>query len=307
MEHKDLEFEPVIADAIVQMLKDTGKSFIDEQPDETSQFDHIADSDRKVSISCAHENDLISREAAIEAIAKQMPKSYTSDGSHPGDEEIYKIQEIYVDCIESIEILPAVQPDHNAEIGKKVSISCGQDNDLISRQAARHALCKAVHKGEDIPCENQTASCLWTGTRVCDYVREIDALPTVQPDHVAEIGKKAEGDCISRQEALKICRRYWHPTFNPIMEEIEKLPSVQPEQRWVPVTERLPENDNEVLITVWDAEDDYVEVYKGFYQGHEWWTQWCHGCSKIKDEPCGENIVIAWMPLPVPYKGGDSE
>ena len=82
---------------------------------------------------------------------------------------------------------------------------------------------------------------------------------------------------------------------------------IQPEQRWIPVTERLPENDNEVLITVWDAEDDYVEVYKGFYQGHEWWTQWCHGCSKIKDEPCGENIVIAWMPLPEPYQGGEKE
>jgi hypothetical protein len=55
--HNDLEFEPVIEDAIIQMLKDTGKSFIDEQPAETSQFDHIADSSRKVSISCAHEND----------------------------------------------------------------------------------------------------------------------------------------------------------------------------------------------------------------------------------------------------------
>ena len=88
---------------------------------------------------------------------------------------------------------------------------------------------------------------------------------------------------------------------------INGVPSVQPEQRWIPVAERLPENDNEVLITVWDAEDDYVEVYKGFYQGHEWWTQWCHGCSKIKDEPCGENIVIAWMPLPEPYRGGEKE
>ena len=55
--------------------------------------------------------DLIDRRAAIEAIAKQMPRSYTLDGSHPGDEEIYKIQEIYVDCIESIEILPAAQPE----------------------------------------------------------------------------------------------------------------------------------------------------------------------------------------------------
>lgn len=36
-------------------------------------------------------------------------------------------------------------------------------------------------------------------------------------------------DLISRQAALKICRKYWHPTFNPIMEEIEQLPSAQPE------------------------------------------------------------------------------
>lgn len=132
-------------------------------------------------------DDLISRQMAIDALARMMPRSYTPDGSHPADEEIFRAQEVFADCIEALEILP----------------------------------------------------------------------------------------------------------------------SAQPEQRWIPVTERLPENDNEVLITVWDAEDDYVEVYKGFYQGHEWWTQWCHGCSKIKDEPCGENIVIAWMPLPEPYQGGE--
>lgn len=120
-------------------------------------------------------------------------------------------------------------------------------------------------------------------------------------------------DCISRQAAINaaledVSDKRTHE-FNAgairAANRIKSLPSAQPEQRWIPVTERLPENDNEVLITVWDAEDDYVEVYKGFYQGHEWWTQWCHGCSKIKDEPCGENIVIAWMPLPEPYKGGE--
>ena len=66
--HNDLEFEPVIEDAIIQMLKDTGKSFIDEQAVETSQIDHIAESGRMVeraaesaqnaSSSCAHENDV---------------------------------------------------------------------------------------------------------------------------------------------------------------------------------------------------------------------------------------------------------
>lgn len=56
-------------------------------------------------------DDTISRQAAIEALARMMPRSYTPDGSHPADEEIFKAQEIYVDCIESIEILPAVQPE----------------------------------------------------------------------------------------------------------------------------------------------------------------------------------------------------
>ena len=116
-------------------------------------------------------------------------------------------------------------------------------------------------------------------------------------------------DLISRQAAIDAIRKIYDSVgilgekwaVDKCQMAIKDLPSAQPEQRWIPVTERLPENDNEVLITVWDAEDDYVEVYKGFYQEHEWWTQWCHGCSKIKDEPCGENIVIAWMPLPKPY------
>ena len=120
-------------------------------------------------------------------------------------------------------------------------------------------------------------------------------------------------DTISRQAAIDalhmhiMYRKGTDSNKKRLDEWINNLPSVQPETHWIPCSERLPEHDNEVLLTVWDAEDDYVEVYKGFYQGHEWWTQWCHGCSKIKDEPCGENIVIAWMPLPEPYRGGDSE
>ena len=78
---------------------------------ETTQIDHTADIGKKVSISCGHENDLISRKAAIEAIAKQTPKSYTSDGSHPADEEIFRAQEVFADCIEALEILPSAQPE----------------------------------------------------------------------------------------------------------------------------------------------------------------------------------------------------
>ena len=56
-------------------------------------------------------SDLIDRQAAIEALARMMPHSYTPDGSHPADEEIFRAQEIFADCIEALEILPSAQPE----------------------------------------------------------------------------------------------------------------------------------------------------------------------------------------------------
>ena len=55
-------------------------------------------------------DDLISRQAAIDAIAKMMPQSFTPDGSHPADKEIFIAQEAFADCIKTIEILPSAQP-----------------------------------------------------------------------------------------------------------------------------------------------------------------------------------------------------
>ena len=56
-------------------------------------------------------DDLISRKAAIDALARMMPRSYTPDGSHPADEEIFRVQEVFADCIEALEILPSAQPE----------------------------------------------------------------------------------------------------------------------------------------------------------------------------------------------------
>lgn len=72
---------------------------------------------------------------------------------------------------------------------------------------------------------------------------------------------------------------------------VEKLPSVQP-QRWIPVTERLPEYGMDVLTI---NKDDEYEI------------------NHIIDEDDGDDGewfwhgAIAWMPLPEPYKGGQDE
>jgi hypothetical protein len=55
--------------------------------------------------------ELIDRQAAIDALAEDMPQAYTPDGSHPADEGIFMAQEIYADCIQTLKDLPSAQPE----------------------------------------------------------------------------------------------------------------------------------------------------------------------------------------------------
>ena len=105
--------------------------------------------------------DLIDRQAAIDAIDKYIAGFDAIDAN-------------FLDGLKTAKQL----------IKDLFSVIPEPCDDVISRKAAKHALCKAVHKNEDIPCENQTASCLWSKTRVCDYAREIDALPSAQPQRM---------------------------------------------------------------------------------------------------------------------------
>lgn len=59
---------------------------------------------------------------------------------------------------------------------------------------------------------------------------------------------------------------------------------------WIPVTERLPENIRNVLVTL--EEHGMVATYISFYvpSEHRW---------------NNDDNVIAWMPLPKPYKEGE--
>ena len=74
----------------------------------------------------------------------------------------------------------------------------------------------------------------------------------------------------------------------------ESLPSTQPEQRWIPVSERLPEDMAYVLITIWTA------VHTAYYHNNHFFTRdsvWA----------VGEKGLLAWMYQPEPYKEGENE
>ena len=82
---------------------------------------------------------------------------------------------------------------------------------------------------------------------------------------------------------------------------VEELPSAQPEQRWIPVTERLPEETGLYLISIKTKGVEALEeiypnglVYVSAYDAVI--MHWGYG---------GENVQ-AWQPLPEPYQEEES-
>ena len=63
-------------------------------------------------------------------------------------------------------------------------------------------------------------------------------------------------DLISRQAAIEAISSMFAPTptqkdmVEDCLEIIENLPSAQPEQRWIPCSERLPEVGQDILMSV---------------------------------------------------------
>ena len=121
------------------------------------------------------------------------------------------------------------------------------------------------------------------------------------------------GDLIRRQDAIDALKKYEELESNnftdtsPIsmmtvatiancIEEIVNLPSAEPERRWIPVTEKLPINGVDVIVSVLDDSGDtpyrFTSVGWCITNGQYWVVdnEMCYG-------------VIAWMPLPEPWRG----
>jgi len=79
--------------------------------------------------------------------------------------------------------------------------------------------------------------------------------------------------------------------YSDVMEgALLDLPSAQPEQRWIPCSERLPENG----YWLWSAKGG--EVQKDFYWDGHWEQAEKYGYD-----------VMAWLPIPKPYKENDHD
>ena len=230
--------------------------------------------------------------------------------------------------------LPHAQPDHHiAEVGKKV------DSDVISRQAAINIVRNRVKR--------YTTACVLA-------VTELQQLPPAQPQStMGQVNDTVQStnDCISRQSAIDVAMQYCPDDdgscskagadIREMLDELESLPPVQPEQRWIPCSERMPECEQEVLICTkkkihisensglewyeepiitpalhedgtmleanskwrwedidyegWDEEEDCGIIPEG------WWENRHFNQDEVYNNIVDKE-VIAWMPLPEPYK-----
>lgn len=81
--------------------------------------------------------------------------------------------------------------------------------------------------------------------------------------------------------------------YNGIMEYIDEVPN---ETQWIPVSERLPEPNARDGLTArfYLAQNEYEDMLVVRYDGKGW--------EQIYQHEYLEDAVIAWMPLPEPYK-----
>lgn len=189
----------------------------------------------------------------------------------------------WFDCQKCIEELPSAQPEKRTD-KRTETHAC----DLIDRQAAIDALFGLYEYQRDID-PTEAADLVRQGIYLAE--KKIDQLPSAQPD---------------LDEWCNTCREYDSekhccPRFNRVIRGAVEEVKAQPEQRWIPVTERLPENNRQVLVYAMSvhfalAKYDEMRQADGSYK-MEWVTfdAW-KPFYTIKN-------VIAWMPLPEPWEG----
>lgn len=120
-------------------------------------------------------------------------------------------------------------------------------------------------------------------------------------------------DTISRQAAKEAyCKHFCHrgvacpdTLCKEVNESFDELPSAQPEPKWIPCSERLPRDSSKKIVTFtsgYVSTASFVlreKIYCGRMLVSSRENFW-----QVLEEDEEEGEVVAWMPLPEPYKDG---
>lgn len=99
--------------------------------------------------------------------------------------------------------------------------------------------------------------------------------------------------CKEYDQSAHCCHR-WTKAIRNTVEELRN------ESQWIPCSERMPEINTYVLATTVWGDVTIAERLGAIstYDNYDWFT--CEGNNNAENED-----ILAWMPLPEPYKEGD--
>ena len=89
----------------------------------------------------------------------------------------------------------------------------------------------------------------------------------------------------------------WH--LKKVCEAIDMAINALKQTAWIPVGERLPSGQENVIVTIYDDLGDTPWEYTT--------NAWHIDGVWIADNDIVCGSVLAWMPLPEPYKGGEDD
>ena len=98
---------------------------------------------------------------------------------------------------------------------------------------------------------------------------------------------------ITKKETIKELQLFAEAMECPPLETVNMAIEVLNQTGWIPVSKKLPEDPRPVLVTIlWhEPYDNYEVSIEEYWDNGDGWGDW----------PGAE--IIAWMPLPEPYKG----
>ena len=136
-----------------------------------------------------------------------------------------------------------------------------------------------------------------------------EAIKDIQENIKPFVGGKSLDMAIKALSQPIVCKDYCIDDDNiycspKVAERVVEAPSAD---RWIPCSERLPEPNRHDALNVdvyylaqTEFGDMIVASYNESHEGTKWWEQ-MYSYRIFDDE------IVAWMPLPEPWKGGEEE
>ena len=154
---------------------------------------------------------------------------------------------------------------------------------------------KASCTADDTFCKSQLITCnrVKECNGVCpfeDALKYADKMQTMNEKHTVDHDRDWVIGCIEHDGFIHTHR------FDKANQII--LDALSAGQGWIPCSERLPKEKARVLTY-----DTMGDIVFGQYDKGRWYWE-AEACADYWAKNDG---VIAWMPLPTPYKGGDDD